>query len=121
MMVGYATDHKGNCYKMLNIETNQILLSRDVQWLNRMYFHNNTDEEDEDIIVNHGMNDNGTVTQLVVAQQQAVAHQPVAQQQATTIRSGRAVKAPARFLEEMEATAIDKTSKIMALGARVGG
>ena len=30
MMVGYATDHKGNCYKMLNIETNQILLSRDV-------------------------------------------------------------------------------------------
>ena len=38
MMVGYATDHEGDCYEMLNMETNRILLSRDVLWLNRMYF-----------------------------------------------------------------------------------
>ena len=123
MMVGYATDHEGDCYEMLNMETNQILLSRDVQWLNRMYFNNNTtneeenDEEDgEEGIVNEA-NDNEMAI-LPVAQQEA---QPAIVQATATTRSGRAIRAPTRLLEEMEATAIDEVSEIMAVGAGIGG
>ena len=34
IFVGYADDHAGNMYRFINIQTNQIILSRDIQWLN---------------------------------------------------------------------------------------
>ena len=37
MMLGYAENHSGEVYRLLNIETNKIVLSRDVQWLNKMW------------------------------------------------------------------------------------
>ena len=37
MFVGYAEDHSGDTYRMLNIATKKIILSRDVRWLNKMY------------------------------------------------------------------------------------
>ena len=37
------------------------------------------------------------------------------------MRSGQAVRAPTRLLEEMEASAIDKVSEMMAVGAGIGG
>ena len=47
MFVGYATDHAGDCYEMLNMNTKQVLVTRDVQWLNRMYFDDNTNDIDD--------------------------------------------------------------------------
>ena len=38
MFVGYAGQHAGDCYEMLNWETKRIIETRDVTWLNRMYF-----------------------------------------------------------------------------------
>ena len=38
MFVGYAMDHEGDTYRMWNPETKMIMESRDVIWLNRMYF-----------------------------------------------------------------------------------
>ena len=38
MMVGYANDHSGNTYKMLNWMTRRVLESHDIIWLNQMYF-----------------------------------------------------------------------------------
>ena len=35
--VGYADDHAGNVYRFINIETKQIILSRDIQWLNSFW------------------------------------------------------------------------------------
>ena len=34
IFVGYADDHAGNVYRFINAETKQIILSRDIQWLN---------------------------------------------------------------------------------------
>ena len=37
IFVGYADDHAGNVYRFINIQTNQIILSRDIQWLNSFW------------------------------------------------------------------------------------
>ena len=38
MFVGYAKNHYGGCYGMLNVEKLRILIEHDVIWLNRIYF-----------------------------------------------------------------------------------
>ena len=48
MFVGYATDHEGDCYEMWNPPTRRLLTSRDITWLNRMYFQK--DKPDDDIV-----------------------------------------------------------------------
>ena len=37
IFVGYADDHAGNVYRFINIQMKQILLSRDIQWLNSFW------------------------------------------------------------------------------------
>ena len=37
IFVGYADDHAGNVYRFINIQTKQIILSRDIQWLNSFW------------------------------------------------------------------------------------
>ena len=37
LFVGYAEDHSPNVYKFLNLETEQIILSRNYLWLNKSY------------------------------------------------------------------------------------
>ena len=37
ILIGYASDHAGDCYRFLNMKTNHIVLSRDVQWLGNMW------------------------------------------------------------------------------------
>ena len=37
MFVGYADDHTGDVYRFIHIKTGQIILSRDVRWLNAMW------------------------------------------------------------------------------------
>jgi hypothetical protein len=42
MMTGYATDHKGDCYRMWDSITNGINKTRDVViWLHRMFYNHN--------------------------------------------------------------------------------
>ena len=38
MMVGYADNHEGNCYRMFNPLRNSIVESQDVTWLRHMYY-----------------------------------------------------------------------------------
>ena len=37
IFVGYSDDHAGNMYRFINMQTKQIILSRDVQWLNSFW------------------------------------------------------------------------------------
>jgi Reverse transcriptase (RNA-dependent DNA polymerase) len=37
MFMGYSVDHSNDVYRMLNLETKKIILSRDIVWLNRSY------------------------------------------------------------------------------------
>ena len=50
MMVGYALDHAGDCYRMYNPITKGIHQSRDIKWLNRMYFKSVRFHNTEDLI-----------------------------------------------------------------------
>ena len=38
MFIGYCLDHAGDCYKMYNPLTKRFHITRDVKWLDRMYF-----------------------------------------------------------------------------------
>ena len=38
MMVGYAEQHEGDCYRMYALESHYIYITRDVIWLKRMYY-----------------------------------------------------------------------------------
>ena len=38
MMVGYANHHKGDVYRMLNLETGRITEIQGIIWLSRMYY-----------------------------------------------------------------------------------
>ena len=122
MMVVHATDHEGDCCEMLNLQMNQVLLSRDAQWLNRMHFDgdkaNEEDEGKEELIID---NDEMMEQPQQPVTQQPMTQQPVAQTATAMTRSERAVKASTRLPEEMEVTAIDEVSKIMAVGAGIGG
>ena len=37
IFVAYADDHAGNVYRFINVETKQIILSRDIQWMNSFW------------------------------------------------------------------------------------
>ena len=37
IFIGYADKHAGNVYRFINPDTNKIILSRDVKWLQRKY------------------------------------------------------------------------------------
>ena len=39
MFVGYADDHSRDVYRLLNIHTKRIIISRDVRWLNIIWKH----------------------------------------------------------------------------------
>ena len=46
MFVGYADDHAGDLYRLIHIKTEQIILRRDVRWLNiiwKVYMENKED------------------------------------------------------------------------------
>ena len=37
MFVGYAKDHSGDVFRLLNLKTKKILMSRDVTWIGKTY------------------------------------------------------------------------------------
>ncbi|MFN7263265.1 MAG: reverse transcriptase domain-containing protein [Cyanobacteriota bacterium] len=54
LFLGYAANHAGNVYRVLNLATNMVMISRDVKWLNTFNIHDgknenvqNLDDEDD--------------------------------------------------------------------------
>lgn len=143
MFVGYALEHAGDCYRMMNMKTGRVLHSRDVIWLKSMYFKseitpaNETShdidfepEPEETPIVEAGEGTGipGTEPTADVQEPEIVDEPAVAivegdsddsdsiastesdledeadaepTMAATVTRSGRAVRAPERLIEEM--------------------
>jgi Reverse transcriptase (RNA-dependent DNA polymerase) len=48
MFVGYATNHAGDVYYMFNPTTEKILVTRDIVWLNRMFYNTDANAESVD-------------------------------------------------------------------------
>ena len=38
IFLGYAKKHAGNVYRMLNVKTNSVIVTRDVYWTNKMWY-----------------------------------------------------------------------------------
>ena len=38
MFVGYSPKHSGDCYRMFNPETKKIHVTRDIRWLDKMFY-----------------------------------------------------------------------------------
>lgn len=47
MFVGYTLEHAGDCYRICDPKTGRIRISRDISWLNKMYFSNPPDSQAE--------------------------------------------------------------------------
>jgi hypothetical protein len=43
MFVGYSPNHAGDTFRMWDLETKQVHVSRDILWLNKMYFNQTTE------------------------------------------------------------------------------
>ena len=37
MFVGYADNHASNVFRLINLNTKNVMLSRDVTWLDKLY------------------------------------------------------------------------------------
>jgi hypothetical protein len=125
MFVGYAIDHDGDCHRMWDPKTRRVHKSRDIIWLYKMFFQEklpasdlgiepinyditgmearegndleedtSSDEEEE----KDDDDDDGAGAAPIRA---AIVEEPA------VTRSGRAVNPPARFIEEIGATAGD--------------
>ena len=114
MFVGYASDHAGDCYEMLNMNTKRIIQTRDVTWLGRMYFADKASDREEDIMydIENEVQDVGEQTNVNNTDEENT------QAGGETTRSGRQIKPPNRLIEEIEGVEVDE---IMAVGAGIGG
>jgi hypothetical protein len=48
MFVGYAVDHDGDCYEMLDVNNGTVYVTRDVVWLKRMFFTQSPSDDEEE-------------------------------------------------------------------------
>ena len=124
MFVGYALDHAPDCYRMWNPSTNRLMITRDIIWLQRMFYQrpqyiadgpalgtaqdttqgteigpvDNKDEEWE-VIGEHAAGQQSTSNNNDNDNQDADADADK-NAGATTTRSGRVVQAPVRLGEQ---------------------
>ena len=54
IFVGYALNHDGDCYRMCDPATERVHVTRDVIWMQKMYFEYPTPRTDNDEIVIEG-------------------------------------------------------------------
>jgi len=57
IMVGYADEHDGDCYRMYELINHYIYLTRDVVWLKRMYYPKPTDQPIPDYVIEDAIPD----------------------------------------------------------------
>ena len=93
MMVGYADNHTGDCYRMYNDATRRVHISRDVRWLDRMFFskEGNVNLESDDTEENASNNDVDSVSEDEIDENKAISgnSQQGSQQQGNQSRGNR--------------------------------
>ncbi len=71
VFVGYADGHAENCYRMYNLMTSQVSVTRDVIWIGRMYFTTENCEKTKLLpviavpITNDVTNEDPSVTEII--------------------------------------------------------
>jgi hypothetical protein len=118
MMVGYANDHTGDCYRMWDANTSRVHETRDIIWLKRMYYTKPTItpefisdmEAGESEAPNESSGESGTISEVDdSATQEPIEQARVNDDEATptpttpstaVTSSGRTVAKPTRLIEE---------------------
>ena len=99
MFVGYATNHSGDCYEMLNMSTRRVIQTRDVIWLGRMYFDKERPDE-----LKVTLDDNDVVdinTEQNVENTTETIPEPPNNDSTIRTRSGRRIKAPSLVRDDI--------------------
>jgi hypothetical protein len=73
LFLGYAANHAGNVYRVLNVETNMVMISRDVKWLKTFDINKNSQEQ-----ANYDLDDDDELERL---------QQPVAPDQVVAVNN----------------------------------
>jgi hypothetical protein len=117
MMVGCATDHDGDCYRMWDPNTARVHETRDVMWLRRMFFQKQAltavdlaVEPMEFVTPKAKSREGATEDNAVACEVEQVDDDDGAGQatlQEAVTRSGRTASKPARFIEEIGAATGD--------------
>jgi hypothetical protein len=129
MFVGYPDNHSSDTYEMLNWNTKRVLVTRDIIWLNRMYFTDTTNDEihieneESDEEVQQKRNKNSEEPEESNDQDMQDNEESSArdeneeseEEQVIKTRSGRIIRPPNRLIEDEELT------EIMTVGAGIGG
>ena len=113
--MGPALDHSGDTYRMWSPKTGRVHQTRDVTWLNRMYYEKKVPTTDDIVVsidIEPGEGGELLGAPIVATVEEEAEEEPAATvgegQAATataeavkTTRSGRSVKAPSRLIEEI--------------------
>ena len=143
MFVGYSHNHAGDTFRMWDPESKRVHLSRDIVWLNKMFFNktptsidipsmpktNSTIrmKESENLESEENIDDNDSI-EVNDEVNEDYEEEQINNQQKTT-RSGRVVKLPGRFREEMENLLLEEVDKkfkkdesieLLCVGAGIG-
>jgi len=115
MMIGYAPNHAGDCYKMWNPRTGRVHETRDIIWLHRMFYQ--TPVNPKDMVIGPSVDflieeigesnevgesnetDERVETPNVETEDQSEMNNETTDQWTTVTRSGRASVMPERFRE----------------------
>jgi len=131
MMVGYAGNHAGDCYEMLNMSTKRIIETRDVTWLGRNYFDKKNNDELVVTLEKESQDTTETEQEEPTVDDEPQENEDSEESAAdgddddddnddvTNIvtRSGRVVTRGERYIEVCNTT----VDEIMAVGAGIGG
>jgi hypothetical protein len=130
MFVGYPDNHAGDTYEMLNLETRRVMITRDVIWLNRMYFADAdtidetiTNVEEEIEIDIESVNEEEEKEENEEEETKDDEPEDKPEETVTRTRSGRISRPATRLIEEVNNATIDESEleEIMAVGAGIGG
>jgi hypothetical protein len=126
MFVGYSPDHNGDTLRMWDPDTKRVHLSRDIVWLNKMFFASEVNYVDKPITSIRDSkieNKNENVEKLQsddesegvnledideVSNNDDEVEEEKLNEEVKTTRSGRTIRQPGRYCEEFEGLNFEK-------------
>jgi hypothetical protein len=142
MFVGYSPNLAGDTFRMWDPETKQVHVSRDIIWLNRMYFNqtrewinvprNNftsNDDYDSDNVQLKNENNNNNEDEEISNEIEPIVKNKNKNNERITTRSGRVIQLPYQFREELdnflfeeeqEKSKNDNLVEMLCIGAGIG-
>jgi hypothetical protein len=116
MFVGYSPNHAGDIFRMWDPETKRVHVSRDIIWLNKMYFNqttewinvprnnftSNNDYDSDNVQLENENNNNSNEDEEISNEIEPINKNKSENNERITTRSGRVIRLPSQFQEELD-------------------